>query len=56
VPKFSAQKPFSGPPVFSAIPDDPDVNLKRQTFVPNQPTLPKNRLPVISTPKTTSGS
>jgi len=50
--KFPPQKTF-GPPILSAIPieDESEVNLKRQTFVPIQATMPKTQLPVITTPK-----
>ena len=56
--KFASQKVF-GPPVLSAIQDQNfqmgEVNLKRQTFIPIQATMPKTQLPVISTPKHVSG-
>ena len=58
-PKFESQKIF-GPPILSSIPDlddlqIPEVNLKRQTFIPIQATMPQIQLPVISTPKHVSG-
>jgi hypothetical protein len=57
-PKFPSQK-FFGPPTLSSIPDNDlqisEVNLKRQTFIPIQATMPQIQLPVISTPKHFTG-
>ena len=56
MPKFEPQRTFQGPPIFAPIPDSNDpIDPKRQTFVPIEATIPKNRLPVIATPTIASG-